>query len=361
MRAWSRVAVPVAFAPVLWAATASAAAPVQIDYAAPASCPSQLSFERQLRARAPSVHVTDDARARAVVRVEEHAGRFDGALSLQGARGAVETRSVSGTSCAEVVAGLALIASLALDGVEPNDHHDHDESATPSTPAEKTAPSSAVATQPPAQKTDEPTVTKEVPTSTKATPAISAPAPDLPPTPPRLRPFSIALGAQGGVVTGIAPSATPTLAFFVDLAKTGDATLSPSLRLRFERAGDSSGPFAQGAAHFTWTEGGLDGCPVVWAPIARLRVAPCLRAEAGIVEANGVDASPARSETRPWLLLGAVGRGQLRLAGPVFVELETALYAPLVRDRFYLEPDTTVFRASAIAWGGSAGLGVTIW
>ncbi|MEO8797798.1 MAG: hypothetical protein ABI551_07935 [Polyangiaceae bacterium] len=358
MRAWSRMPVPVATVLMLGAADASAAAPVRIDYAAPASCPSQLSFERELTTRAHNVHVTDDASERVVVHVEQRGGRFDGTLSLREAGGAAATRSVSGATCAEVVNGLALIAALALDGPEPDDH---DAGKSSSIEPKTTASSTTTTQRPPASvKPEAPTGTKP---TTLATPTTSSsePSPDATTTTHPLRAFSIALGAHGGVVTGIAPSVTPTIAFFVDLAKTGDAVLSPSLRLRFERAGDSSDPFAQGAAHFTWTEGGIDGCPVVWAPIARLRLAPCLRAEAGIVEASGVDASPARSQTRPWLLLGAVGRGQLRLVGPVFIELEMALYAPLVRDRFYLEPDTTVFRASAIAWGGSAGLGVTIW
>ena len=53
---------------------------------------------------------------------------------------------------------------------------------------------------------------------------------------------------------------------------------------------------------------------------------------------------PVRSESRPWFSIGPVGRARLEIAGPVFAELEVALLASGIRDRFYVEPSTTVYR-----------------
>jgi hypothetical protein len=62
-----------------------------------------------------------------------------------------------------------------------------------------------------------------------------------------------------------------------------------------------------------------------------------------------------------WLSAGAIGRIGVRVIGPIFLEAEGGAVFPLVRDRFFVEPDETIHRAPAAAWSGAAGLGVTIW
>jgi hypothetical protein len=88
---------------------------------------------------------------------------------------------------------------------------------------------------------------------------------------------------------------------------------------------------------------------------------PCVRAEGGSLAATGTNVSPALNESRPWFTLGLVARARLTILGSLFLELEGGAFAPLVRDRFYVEPDATVQRAPVVAAAGAAGGGVTFW
>jgi hypothetical protein len=92
----------------------------------------------------------------------------------------------------------------------------------------------------------------------------------------------------------------------------------------------------------------------------RLDVLPCVHAEGGVLASTGVDIVPARSDTRPWVSLGAVGAVRYRLVWLLFAELSIGLRLPLVRDRYFFEPDTTVFRPPPFAALANGGLGVTI-
>jgi hypothetical protein len=130
--------------------------------------------------------------------------------------------------------------------------------------------------------------------------------------------------------------------------------VSPAFRLRFERASADDG-----GARFTWTTGSLDGCPIALAT-GPIRMWPCVRLVAGALAATG-DVSQARSTARPWLSGAAVARGRLALVGGLFLEVEAEALAPFVRDRFYLEPDATVHRATAVAAGGAAAMGASFW
>ena len=92
-----------------------------------------------------------------------------------------------------------------------------------------------------------------------------------------------------------------------------------------------------------------------------MRVSPCARIDAGAVAAEGHDVQPSRSESRLWVSAGAVARTQYHIVGALYAELEEAVFAPVFRDRFFVAPDVTVFRAAAAGWTVSGGLGVSIW
>jgi hypothetical protein len=342
-------------------ARAETSSAVSIDYAAPAGCPGAEAFTKELTARAPRAQIgARGAHARAViVRILVRGRLFDGQLVLRDA--GVETeRTVSAATCAEVVSALALITAVAVDpaaaaSAPSPEPAGGSSAAAPASPP--SAPSSAAPMTTPAAETEPPREPTRSDAASASLPKqdvdeASAPAP---------RPgWAFGLGVHAGAVGGISPDPLIVVPVFVELAHEGGGLLAPAARLRFERASSGVVSAGGGAAQFTWTAGSLDLCPVALGSSSmRFSARPCGRIEAGELEGNGRDIQPARRGARPWLALGPIARGRVVLVGPLFAELEAAANIAVVRDRFYVEPDLTVFRAPFLGWTASAGAGVT--
>jgi hypothetical protein len=311
---------------------ARADAPVRsarVDYEAPAACPDGRAFEGQIRARSSRIALRADAAT--VIRV-----------IVETAGGPTQQRHVDG-SCADVVAALGLIAALALDPM-----------ASTSTAPTPTAPAADATSAKPEEPKPAPTA-PATPPPAKGTERAAPASDELPPGAELAKhDWRWSMGAGVGVTGGVATAPLVSVPLFVDVAQVSRGLVSPAFRLRFERASTD-----QGGASFTWTAGSLEGCPfaLVGGP---LRVWPCARVEAGTLSATG-DAAHSKSAARPWLSVGAVARARLSVVGGLFVELEGEAFAPFVRDRFYLEPDTTVHRATPVAVAGAASLGAAFW
>jgi hypothetical protein len=84
--------------------------------------------------------------------------------------------------------------------------------------------------------------------------------------------------------------------------------------------------------------------------------AAALCGDAGRLEA--VSGSTCRTRTPPWVAPGLVARLEWEIVNVLVLEISGEILFPLVRDRFYVNSDTTLFRTSAVAGGGAAGLGV---
>jgi hypothetical protein len=257
--------------------------------------------------------------------------------------GPTQQRHVDG-ACADVVAALSLIAALALDPTA---------STSPApTPPPTPTPTEAAGTKPEAAKP--PATAPAAPPS--KTGEHAAPASDeLPPEAELAKhDWRWSIGAGAGLTGGVATALLVSVPVFVDVAQVSRGLASPALRLRFEHASAD-----EGGARFTWTTGSLDGCPIAVAT-GPVRMWPCARIAAGTLAATG-DVAQARSAGRPWLSAAAVARVRVSLVGGLFLEVEGEVLAPFVRDRFYLEPDATVHRATAVAAGGAAALGASFW
>jgi hypothetical protein len=329
------------------AARAQAPRAVRLEYDAPPACADEASFQAQVRARSARVIFASDGGTALRVRIGARGARFEGDVSLGELHGPAR-RHVEG-SCEDVTAALALIAALALDPMASTASDPAGASSASAPPAASTAPpppapTASAATSPPPKKTDERRLADAEPLSEAEE---------------RAHGWGWSIGAEAAITQGVAPSALVTVPAFLDVSRRGPTVFTPAVRLRFERA-DSASSAAQGGAYFTWTAGSLDLCPVslsTW----RVRVWPCARAEAGVLAATGAETTPVRSDSRPWMTLGLVARARVTVVGALFVELEGGAFAPLVRDRFFVEPDTTVERVPAVAAAGAAGGGVTFW
>jgi hypothetical protein len=322
---------------------------VHVDYVAARGCPDESAFVADLRARVPQlVLVRDDDALGLQVKVRRRAERFEGRIVVRERGASPSQRTVEGDTCAEVVAAVTLIAALTVDPsarVAPGADSSRDASAadvgTPTTP--EPGPAAQVLESAAAPSSD-------VPGAAQPGEAQGDRAPSS----------SLLIGAHAAGSSRLTGTVLPSGALFVDLASTRRGLLAPSVRFRVERSARGTSTAIRGAGQFTWTLGSLELCPLAWVAW-RLRVSSCARVDAGAVAAEGRDVKPAVSDSRLWLSGGAVLRTRYHIAGALYVELEETVFAPVFRDRFFVAPDVTVFRAAAAGWVVSGGLGVSIW
>jgi hypothetical protein len=144
---------------------------------------------------------------------------------------------------------------------------------------------------------------------------------------------------------------------FVEVAGPNRGGFAPALRVGFDRSSSGAIDVQGPTATFTWTSGLVEGCPLRWT-YETLKVEPCLRAEAGVLTGAGANIVAARDVTRPWVAVGAVGRAEWFFLSPLFLDVEAGLRFPLVRTRYFFDPDTTIYRPPPAGWVAGIGLGV---
>lgn len=376
---------------------AEAPATVALEYTAPRACPTAGAFASKVTARAPSVKITTTGapERRLLVRIDHGRGRYAGRVILEEADGTRTNRTVEGSSCTDVVQALAVIAAIAIDPSAADPAKEEPSAGGGAGPgsagpggagpgsaagaggasagaggasagaggASAGAPSGSAAGAASGTPTGSgagspPPGPPEPahPADPRDASAAAGTAPPDQPASPRdgtTARWAFSVGAHGGAVSGIAPNVVLLVPVFAELARSSGSLFAPAVRLRLERTGTG----ASAPAQFTWTAASLDLCPVA-VGTGRFDARPCGRLEAGVLDANGVDVRPARSGSRPWVGVGPVARGRFVLVPPLFAELELAADVPLIRDRFFVQPSSTVFRAPAVGWSATAGLGV---
>jgi hypothetical protein len=328
---------------------------IRVDYAAASGCPSRAELVDEIRARSPRV-VEAPAGEEAIgvaVRVTKERRGFAGTVTLRFAGAAPSSRTLAGASCSEVVAGLALMAAVAVDPILASAPID----ASPAVSASASSSPSSSAS-PPANDASSasPPIDAGAPDVVEAQDAAT-PAPSASPPPPA-NGWRWSVGAEASLVASPAPATLTTALLFVDVART--SRFSPSARLRLERSlHDNATPTTPGVT-FAWTVASIDACPTSWSS-ASIRVEPCVRVHGGILEATGANVVPTRDSTRPWASVGPLARARWALAPPLALEIEGALVVPLVRDRFFSEPNVTVFQSAVLGWSAAAGASFTIF
>lgn len=297
-RRWSLALVVVA-----WTARAAAAdpEPVRITYGAPDGCPSEDEFVARLDREAHARRVDRGAVRTFAFAIARDPAGFRGSLAVDGA-----AREVSAATCGEVASALVLVAALAIEERAP-------------------AP-----TPPPAP--------------------VPAPAPPAPAPSHEVTRLRLAVGAGVARYSGMTPSARLGVPVSVvawygrrELRATFDATTSDDTAM----------------ASFRWTAGRLEICPYVVA-LGHTELAPYAGVQLGALTGRGTGIDQAATETRPWIAPEAGLRARQWL-GSVALEVEATAAAPLVRDRYYIAPMSTIHEVPAVAWGVAAGLVVEFW
>jgi hypothetical protein len=339
--------------------------PVRVDYRALAGCPAGPFLDRLL---ARSSHIraaqANEPAPLVVVRVLRQGRGAHGHLVVHDVDGTEAQRNVEGDTCESVFSALVLMSAIALDpslvaqaqGAETASSASADASAgaasTTGTP-NATGATDASPTEPADGHSD---VSTSLPsTNDAATDDVGSHGRE---TPIDRRPgLHLALGGGAGVESGAAPQALLTWGAYLEATRS-ESVLAPVARLAFEHANSGDQPASFGGVRFVRNLGVLDGC-LRWAA-GPVRLLPCVEVEGGALAASGQDVVPARSDTRPWVALGALARVRYVPISPLFLEIDGGLRLPLLRDRFFFEPDNTVFRAPAISAFGGGTLGFSI-
>ena len=357
---------------------------IRIQFSAAPKCPDKTTFVRAIRQRTGRFQLAVGAEQTRVfaVTITLADSLVSGRLEIQGPDTEVSLRNVSGKTCDEVMAALALMTALAIDPSAASPSAVSPSAARPST----TAPSSASATTPPpAGSSPRSPPVSEVPSlpplaSGQALPASTAkhrnsnPArmdPTLAPPPPSpvtvqspptrssvpaSAPWKWSAGVHGGVSVRVSPTAGLGGLLFVEAAAP---VAGPVLR-----AGLFLNQSDVRMAEFQWAAAMVEGCPIrlVFGD-SRVALYPCLAFHLGVLRGQGQNLDRSEKTTDLWSDLGPVARIRVGISARLFLEAQGMLVLPLrhltfdVQDKGPTQPSTTVFTVPLL--GARAGIGAS--
>ena len=324
---------------VTWPGVAQplAAAPVELSWSAPESCPDEGFMRAEVtRLTGSPTGGGEPLRVRASVSSD---GPDRWRLELRTTRGGLDaSRVLGGPACAPLADAAALIISMM---VGPD--------------AETPLPSPAVAAVEPAPSQRPPTETAApvvvaTPRRRRArrVPRTATPAPTR--TPPR---FFVGVGA--GLDVGLLPGASASV------RAAAGITIGP---WRVELAGQywpGSGVVhptrADVGGHFSLAGGSATVCR----DLASGRVAGvglCAGVEVGAVTGTSYGVTAPATARAPWAAATAGGVGALRVGSRVALRLQVAAVVPVLRPDYQLENIGTVHRLPAVGFRGLFGVEV---
>jgi hypothetical protein len=299
--------------------------PIDLDYRAYEGCPTAAEFIGQVSGRAAQTLLASERarRRRFIVTVVARRSGALGRLAIE-AEGERAAREVTGATCKEVVAALALFTALAIDP---------DARSEPSAPAPPEADPGAAAGASAARAA-----------SSAAAAPLSVPGASLDPPPPEkpgtstVLPWRAIAGLAALDVSPLAPPGTPLRsalggALFLEIAMRSDRALTSAARVSVLWA-----EARPKSATFRLVAGRLDLCPAVYALSRALSTDLCAAVELGAVSAVASSAGgvePARA-TRFWAAGDVLGRLRWGPGAAIFVELEAGATFPLTRYDFAL-------------------------
>jgi hypothetical protein len=256
-------------------------------------CPDALEIARALAREAPGSRAHP---VELVVTFASGASGYTATVAASGRATATRTLESADASCAALTNGLVAAAALMIDEASAGIDSPPVVAAAPAEPVVSvvaTVPALAAAPQAPG-------------------PVIAAPAAEAPlsspPTPPSPG-FSVAAEAGAGATLGVVGRVAP-----VGYAGVTYRAL-PWLSIHVEGLGVPAQTivYAPGSIHVWMAAGSVIACAAPVPDVARARLAFCAGPSVGVVHGSGQGYDTNRSETEPWVALGA----GLRLSGPL--------------------------------------------
>ena len=295
--------------------------PYVLTYAAPADCPADDAFRRDVASRLHDE--SHAANVRLDVAIEGDDGRYRGTITAfddeakESARRRIEDKS-----CTEVAHAMAFLAALAL---ELHGHLDPDVEPTPPPPA------------PPSPQ-----------------PVVQLPPVLAPSRVASAHGVRVSAVLLGDAREGFGPSVYASGEAGVEMA-VGNGTFAPAVRfVAFAGRGSRGSP--AGSAWMWFGGGRLELCPIhIGGTTLVLRM--CAGGELGAVHAQGEVPFEPQAATVPWVSTEATLRIQWFATRALFVELGGGPVLPLDRTRYYFEPDITLYQVPVVAARVALGLG----
>jgi hypothetical protein len=325
-----------------------------LTYRGPAGCPS----ETRMRADVAS-HTHDLSSAEGVhvdLTIVKHDSDFLGELVATDAASHVGHRTVSGRTCSEVAHALAFLTGLAIElggRIEPEPAALSVSAALPTVSATPATPSSpevdvAIASPPSA-----PSATVAAPTP------IRSDAPSASDASTTRLAWALGLGAEARGGLANSPQPVVRLAFEIAKHETDESNgFVPSARLS-ALGGRGQVSNSLGTAQLWLIGGALEVCPVRWGG-AHWEIRPCTVGEAGAVQARGSTQIDPRDATVPWGALGESLRFRWAPTERFFAELSGGLLVPLVRTRYFFNPDADLYVVPSVTANGGLVVGVRL-
>lgn len=157
--------------------------------------------------------------------------------------------------------------------------------------------------------------------------------------------------------SGLGSTMSFVMPIYLDLSLDGDGLLAPSFRLAVSYLPKRSIEHAAGTAEFIRVAAHPSGCPLRLGLHEKLALRPCLGAEVGMLRGSG-KLDPERAEASLWLAVVAPVRLQWIPLDWVLLEVQGEFGVPLIRQRFYFEPDRTIVTVDSVfgTVGGGAGV-----
>jgi hypothetical protein len=330
--------------------------PVQLSYAATATCPSESDFLDMVAADGGRLVRSLDAAPARSFSVQVTGGHpATGKLVTRESGGGDAVRELDGADCDDVARAIALVVAMSVDAPY----------ALPPLPLAAETPPVA----------PEPATGAAAPLPPVPGLAASTPGNDALLEPDEVRREApraphgrrIDFSAEGTLGTGTRPSISPGLAVYLEWLNESPKLLSPSIRAGFQLDKEQA-----------WTDliavqrvvGRLDACALravvsqPWSDDA-FSLEPCLRIDVGNVNvrtwANGSEVE----EHALWFAPAGILRLRYLTRG-LFFELEGGVVVPLVRERFAFGPDAYPndardFEIPPIAVTSGLGFGVFLF
>jgi hypothetical protein len=316
--------------------------PIRLTYHAPGGCPDEARFRDELHRHGPQSRGAGSAEAARAFDVDVSAARDEsrGALRITGVDGSTSWREVTGRTCDQVVAALALMTALAIDPHAATDNGTGDPERAPDSPHARSGPAVPAAAGP----------------DSVGPPSRQGPS-SLRPTHPRW-----GVGLQGQTAAVLGNQWESGGGAFVDLAIGGENPFGGSFRASVSVAA-ANPSFGQGVgAEIVWLSAGVQTCASSRLFGVALALQLCAGVDAGVLRTRGAGLANDASDARPWVAPGALGRIQWSLPGGAWVEAGGGVSVPLVRYVFYYQRagglgDADSSRISSLAAALTLGVG----
>lgn len=310
-----------------------------LTYRPAEECPPRETFVAELAARSHDLREATNEAPEVTLEVWfEGRAPIQGVLLLRDAQGQTTQRSIQGATCGEIVAALALTASLLIDAKRQSSPAPV---ASGSSDAPPTAPSPASPARP-------------EPAAVVIGRSAGAPRKDEHRSPLR---FHVGIGAA--LEHGVAPSVAGAGALELAVAWRRPSIVQPLLSVTLERTLPETVTLTQGEARFRWTAFRVGACPLRVPSQGGVAFRPCGSFEGGVIEASGIDVPDRKDVSTEWWAAGISGRVEFGLFEPLSALFELGARLQFKEDRFYLDPDSpesTVFEVAP--WGLFGRLGV---